>query len=218
MPCLGPGAAAQLPHKAFQAESDMTFPPVLRPVSRVVAIFCLGAGLSLPQAPALADEITDLLLSAIDAYQDGDVQYALDEIEMAKQELMALKTDALGRYLPPAPDGWTREVSSDVQQGLAMLGGGVGAEASYQGDGKSYTIKLMADNPMVTSLAGIINNASMMGLKSKRVNRQKFVIQDGEIMGLVANRILVQVSGADIDTMLGALEAMDFEAMGRFGS
>lgn len=182
------------------------------------SIAALSAALMLNTAPVMADEITDLLQSAIEAYEDGDVQYALDEIEMAKQSLMALKTDALGAYLPPAPEGWTREISTEMQQGLAMLGGGVGAEASYSGDGKSYTIKLMADNPMVTSMAGMINNAAMMGMKTKRVNRQKFAIQDNEIMGLVANRILVQVSGADLDTMLGALEQMDFQAMSGFGS
>ena len=68
--------------------------------------------------PLAADEITDTLQSAIEAYEDGDVQYALDELEIAKQKL---------------------------------------------------------------------------------------------------NRVLVRISGADVDTMLAALEEMDFKAMASFG-
>ncbi|WP_283639190.1 hypothetical protein [Marinovum algicola] len=167
--------------------------------------------------PLAADEITDTLNSALAAYEAGDIQYALDEIDIARQQLLGRKTGALSAFLPPAPEGWTREIDEEAAPGLAMIGGGVGAEASYAGEGKRFAIKLMADNPMVASLAGVINNAAMMGLTVERVNRQKFAIQDGEIMGLVANRILVQVSGADTETMLATLEKMDFKAMQDFG-
>lgn len=167
--------------------------------------------------PLAADEITDTLQSAIEAYEDGDVQYALDELEIAKQKLMGLKTGALSAFLPVPPEGWTREDNPDVAQGLGMMGGGVAAEASYSNGSQTYTINLMADNAMVASLAGMINNAAVMGMKVERVNRQKFAIQDSEIMGLVANRVLVRISGADVDTMLAALEEMDFKAMASFG-
>lgn len=175
------------------------------------------AALMLSTATLCADEITDTLESAIQAYQDGDIQYALDEIELAKQQLIGLKTDALGAYLPPAKDGWTREVNKEASKGLAMMGGGVAAEATYSNVETSYTINLMADNAMVASVAGIINNAAIMGLEIKRVKRQKFAVQNNELMGLVANRVLVRVSGADTDTMVAALEDMDFRAMSNFG-
>lgn len=172
----------------------------------------------LAAAPLAADEITDTLQSAIEAYEDGDVQYALDELEIAKQKLMGLKTSALSAYLPEAPEGWTRELNEDVAKGLGMMGGGVAAEATYSNGGTSYTLNFMADNAMVASLAGMINNAAVMGMKVERVNRQKFAIQDREIMGLVANRVLVRISGADVETMLKALEGIDFQAMASFGA
>lgn len=181
-------------------------------------ILSLTAATLLVAGPLAADEISDTLQSAIQAYEEGDVQYALDEIEIAKQKLMGLKTGALSAFLPPAPDGWSREDNPDVAKGLAMMGGGVAAEATYSDGATSYSINLMADNPMVASLAGMINNAAMMGMKVERVNRQKFAIQDKEIMGLVANRVLVRISGAEEDVMLKALEGMDFQAMGSFGS
>ena len=60
------------------------------------------AALALTAAPLAADEITDTLQSAINAYEEGDVAYALEELEYAKQQMLALKTDALSGYLPPA--------------------------------------------------------------------------------------------------------------------
>ncbi|MFZ5963168.1 hypothetical protein ACOXXX_09475 [Thalassococcus sp. BH17M4-6] len=168
---------------------------------------------------AAADEISDALTAAQEAYADGDIQYALDELDFARNKLLEAKTDALGAFLPAAPDGWTREVNTEMNQGLAMMGGGVGAEATYTQDdgGKSYKITMMADNPMVASMAAMVTNAAAMGLKVERVGRQRFMVQDNEMTGLVANRFLIQVSGADTDTMMAALEAMDFAALSGFG-
>src|SRR6056297_2989270 len=99
---------------------------MLRPLSAI-------ATLALAATPLAADEITDTLDSAKQAYEEGDVAYALEELEYAKQQMLALKTDALSAYLPPAPDGWSREMNTDMNAGLAMMGGGVGAEAEYSG-------------------------------------------------------------------------------------
>ena len=48
-------------------------------------------------------------------------------------------------------------------------------------------------------------------------DRQRVAVQDGQILGLVANRILVQAEGAEIETMLGVLAGIDFDALGSFG-
>ena len=154
---------------------------------------CAAVALSVGQVQA--DDISEALQSALDAYEDGDTQYALEELEYAKQLLMALKTDALVEFLPEAPDGWTREVNTEMNAGLAFMGGGTGAEATYNGDGQSITITVMADNPMVAGMAGMIGNAALLGAKIERLGRQKFMVQNGEINGLVDNRILVKAAG-----------------------
>lgn len=176
-----------------------------------------GAALAFTLGTAQADDITEALQSALEAYEDGDTQYALEELEYAKQLLQALKTDALVEFLPEAPDGWSREVNTEMNAGLAFMGGGTGAEATYSGDGQSITITVMADNPMVAGMAGMIGNAGLMGAKIERVGRQKFMVMDSEINGLVDNRILVKASGGDVDMMLELLETMDFRALGKFG-
>lgn len=173
---------------------------------------------ALMASPLAADEVADTLESALTAYQDGDIQYALEELEYAKQLMLSQKTDALTEFLPPAPEGgWTREINTEMNAALGMMGGGVGAEAEYTGPGQSFTISIMADNPMVGAMAGMIGNAAALGAKVVRVKREKFMVQNDEMRGLVDRRILVQASGGDIDTMTATLETMDFRSLGKFG-
>lgn len=178
----------------------------------------LGIGLTLLLAvPATADEISDTLQSALDAYQEGDAAYALEELDYARQLLLALKRDALVGFLPEAPDGWTREVNSEMNAGLAMMGGGTGTEATYSGEDKQITVTLMADNPMVGAMAGMIGNAAMFGAKVERVGREKFMVQENEVNGLIDNRILIKATGADSETMLALIGTMDIKGLKTFG-
>ncbi len=167
--------------------------------------------------PAAADEVVDTLNSAISAYQGGDVQYALEELAYAQQLLLSLKTDSLRAFLPEAPAGWTRTINEEMNAGLAMMGGGVGAEATYDTGTETFTLRLMMDNPMVTALAGMIPNAAVMGAKIERVGREKFMNQNGELTALIGNRVLVQASGGEPSTMLDFLKSMDFAALADFG-
>jgi len=169
--------------------------------------------------PSLADEVTETLSSAMQAYEDGDIDYAIEELDYAKQLLQAMGAAELSAFLPEAPAGWTREIGeSEMSSGLAMLGGGVGAEAEYSDGTNSFTVTLMADNPMVAMMGGMVTNAPMLGMKLERVGREKFLYDDGQLTGLIDNRILVQAEGGDKALMISVLETMDFEALEDFGS
>ncbi len=184
-----------------------------------ITILALTAALSLPLA-AQADEISDTLQAAIDAYNEGDITYALEELDYARQKMMALRAEAFQQFLPAAPDGWSRDVETEMQAGLAMMGGGMGASAEYRApDGSQYyTITMMADNAMVVSMGSMIANAAAMGMKVERVGRQRVAINDGQAMALVNNRILVTVEGGDEALMMQAMESIDFEALSNFGN
>ncbi|TCM75701.1 hypothetical protein [Rhodovulum steppense] len=184
-------------------------------MKRLIALACLA----LAPAPALADEIVDTLNGAIAAYEAGDVKYALEELAYARQLLQSVAAEGLAAFLPPAPEGWTREVNTGMNQGLALMGGGSGAEATYAGGGKSFTLSVMADNPMVGAMAAMFGNPMLMGMSGEivRVGRQRFVDQEGELTGLVDNRILVQASGAPREDMLPVLEAIDYDGLAGFG-
>lgn len=167
--------------------------------------------------PALADEVSDTLSSAMQAYEDGDIDYAIEELDYAKQLLKAMKTDELSNFLPEAPEGWTREINSDMNAGLAMLGGGVGAEAVYTSGSDNVTLRLMAGNPMVAAFGGMAANAAMMGMKPERIGREKFFFDDGDLTGVIDNRILVQAEGADKARLIDLVSQIDFKALEDFG-
>lgn len=175
------------------------------------------AALCLAQ-PVSADEVEDTLNSAIDAYRDGDMQYALEELAYATSLLTAMKSDSLSAFLPQAPEGWTREVNAEMNAGMAMMGGGVGAEATYSNGQDSFKVTMMADNAMVAGLGSVLANATIIpGIKLHRAGRQKFAEQDGELTGLIDNRVLIQANGASTDVMLDLLRTIDFRELGRFG-
>jgi len=170
-------------------------------------------------APARADEISDTIQSALDAYNSGDIKYATEELAFAQQQLQALKADGLSAFLPEAPEGWTRTINTDMNAGLAMMGGGTGTEATYAGADQSFTLTITADNPMVGSFAAMFGNSVMMASMGKitRVGREKFVDQEGNLTGVVDGRILIQAQGAAADVMIPVLATMDFATIATFG-
>jgi len=183
--------------------------------------FAIALGLGLAFAvPAQADPVIEALQSAIEAYEDGDMQYALDEIAEAQRLIGEKKTAGLAEFLPEAPAGWTREVSTEANAALMFLGGGVLAEASYEGGGARFTLKLMADNPMVAQLGAMLGNQAMIAQmgKVRRINRVRFLEQDQSLQALIGNRVLVQAEGAAPDVMEPVVAAIDFSALERFGN
>jgi len=165
------------------------------------------------------DPITASLQAAIEAYADGDLQYALDELAYAQQLLNAMKAEGLADYLPAPLEGWTMSLNDDAGAAMGFMGGGTIAQGEYAGPGGSFTVTLMADSPMVSSMGAMLGNSALMASMGTiyRVNRVSFVEQNGDLSGLVAGRILVQAEGGDIDTMIAHLETMDFRDMQNFG-
>ncbi len=171
-------------------------------------------------APAGADEIEDALQAALDAYRAGDMGAAREEIDYAGTLLSQMKAEGLAAFLPDAREGWTREDGETQALAGAMFGGGMTAEARYVKDEMTVTVTLMADNPMVTAMAGMFENAAALGSMGKvtRINRQKAVVtQDGELQALVARRIMVSIKGdAPIEDKEAYFAAMDIDRLKDF--
>lgn len=165
-----------------------------------------------------ADEVIETLESAIAAYREGDISYATEELGYAQQLLKDMRAGELNMFLPAAPEGWTRAMDTDAAMGFAMMGGGTAAAATYSdGEGSEFTITIALDSPMLAMVAPMIQNAAIMGLKLERVGREKFANQDGELMGLIEGRVFITAERADTETMIAALEKIDFDELGRFG-
>ncbi|KAA5605387.1 hypothetical protein F1188_10815 [Roseospira marina] len=195
------------------------------PLPRLTIPVLLGAtlvvaGLGVGPTPAQADEIEDSLVAALDAYRAGDTSVAKEELDFAAQLLSQMKAEGLSSFLPAAQPGWTREDGETQALGTGLMGSGLSANATYRRDGDTVDIQFLADNPMVTAMAGMFTNPSAMGAMGtvKRIGRQKVVVsQDGELQALVNNRIMVQISGsAPVEDKEAYFEAIDIRGLQDF--
>lgn len=189
-----------------------------------VAPITIVVSLLAAAAPVAADEFTEALDAAREAYEAGDVGGAASELEYATSLLGSMKAEALARFLPEPPAGWTRDAtSSEEQQGaaaaMAMFGGGTTASATYGKDGSDVTITLVADSPMATGLGAMLGGLANMGGSGKplRIQRTQFAMNGEELQGVVDDKVMVSVTGsASIEDKTMFLEAMDLRALGDF--
>jgi hypothetical protein len=170
--------------------------------------------------PVRADEFTEVIDSALQAYSEGDVSGARAELDYAMKLLTEIKSASLAGYLPTALPGWSREAAEADGAGtaMAMLGGGTAAAATYRNDDGDLTITLIANSPMVNSIGGMLTGmASLAGGKALRIHRTQFVDNDGQMQGVVDGRVLVSINGdASVESKKAYLEAMDFAALRSF--
>jgi len=190
-------------------------------LSAIIATAAMVSCITLmtPQ-PAQADEIEDAIQAALTAYQDGDINLAKEELDFASQLMSQAKAAGLADFLPAPLDGWERSDAETEAVGAAMMGGGLSASASYSSGNKRVQIQFLADNPMVSAMAGMFSSTATMGAMGtvKRINRQKVILtNDGELQALVNNRILVQIQGdAPPEDMEAYFAAIDMDALKAF--
>jgi hypothetical protein len=174
---------------------------------------------ALAALPAAADDVTDTIHSALDAYNDGDIAYATEELNYALQLLKEMRAGDLQSFLPGPLDGWSREFDDDAAMALGMMGG-TGASANYTSGGDDFSITLIMDSPMIAGMAAMFSNpaiAASSGGRMVRVGREKFIAMDGNVSALIGNRVLVQAEGDDTNAIIAHLETMDLRALSQFG-
>jgi hypothetical protein len=184
---------------------------------RAASVIALIAGFSVT---AGADEVEDALKMALEAYQAGDINAAKEEIDYAAQLVSQMKAAGLSGFLPDALPDWTRAEGGDQAQANMGFGGGMAASATYTRADDQIEIQLMADNQIVTAMAGMFNNAAMMGSlgQVKRIQRQKVVItQQGDLQAMINNRVLVQITGsAPVEDKEAYFAALDLAGLQDF--
>lgn len=184
-------------------------------IRKTTTAVLVAASLAL-SAPAAADEFTETVDAAMEAYAAGDINVAAEELSYASTLLQTMKGERFAALLPEALDGWTREIDMEANAAVGMFGGGVTATGDYSGPSGNVRVQMMADNPSVMTMAGMYANPQMMSSMGEvvRINRQSFVNQDGELTGVIGGRVLITVNGsASLDDKKAYLEAMDFGAI-----
>lgn len=190
-------------------------------MSRIpLAMALIAAAVVAAASPAAADEFTEVVESALEAYAEGDITVAREELDYAMQLLTAMKADSLSTFLPEPLEGWTREAADAEGAGpaMAMFGGGTAAAATYSRGAEEFTITLLANSPMVSGIGAMVSGmASLGGSQTVRIQRTQFSVDGDEMQGVAGGKVLISLSGnASVEDKTAHLEAMDFRALADF--
>jgi hypothetical protein len=183
---------------------------------RIALMLCTA--LAAAPAPSFADEFTETVEGALEAYRAGDVDAAREDLDYAVKILAGAKAGALAALLPEPAAGWRREQGEDATAAMAMFGGGVSASAVYRRGEEDFTLTLLADSPMVSSIGAMMGGlAAVPDVTTRRIERETFAVTDGQIQGVIDDRVLVTAEGsAPVEAMFEAIERLDFKGLKDF--
>lgn len=179
---------------------------------------------------ALADDITEGMDYAREAYEEGSYSEAIEELEIAITQIRSLQTKELRRALPEPLAGWTAEDQESQAAGFGLfgLGSAVSATRTYyeEESGQSIEISLMGGSPYLQQLRMLIQNPGLQpgtNLEIKRIEgkrrkiAEKFSAEDMEgtlSLELEEAEIFITVEGWDIsdkEILYEYLLAINFE-------
>lgn len=161
-----------------------------------------------------ADDIVDAIDAARKSYQAGDLANAKQSLDVASQLIAQKNAEAFSALLPAPLSGWKAEKAQATAVGASMFGGASAASRTYT-NGKDQTVEvsITGDSAMIMQFGPMLNNPALAGAMGKlvRVGDQRAIqTNDGDVLMLVANKILVHVQGsADAASKLAYTQAID---------
>lgn len=191
--------------------------------SRMIRTLFAGTAISLWASAApvgAADDVTDAIEQALQAYNDKDYSLAVGQLDTASQLIRQARADALAELLPDAPSGWTAEEPESSAQSMGAYSM-VTAQRQYRkGDETSVRIEIQTDSPFLQQVMAFINTpmmAASSGAKLQIINKQKALVQydaankSGNIQIVVGGVTLVKIEGnevseADLKAFVGVLD------------
>ena len=164
--------------------------------------------------PARADDILDAIDQSRKAYQAGDMAAAKQSLDLASQLIAQKNAEGFAALLPEPLAGWKAEKAQVNAVGAAVFGGVSAATRSYtNAKGDTVEISISGDSALLMQFAPMLSNPAMAGALGKliRIGDQRAVQnQEGDIMMVVANKLLINVQGtADAASKLAYAKAID---------
>ena len=166
-----------------------------------------------------ADDVTDAIEQALEAYKDKDFSLAVAQLDTASQLIRQARADGLTTLLPEAPAGWEAEDAESAAQSMGAYSM-VTASREYRKDDAWVKIEIQTDSPFLQQVMAFINSpmmASASGAKLQIINKQKVLVQydtgnkSGNMQVVLGGKTLVKVEGnevseAELKTFLNALD------------
>ena len=165
---------------------------------------------------AAADQIREEMADQIKKYESGDIPGALDSARLIESWLLEMQAQGLSGVWGEVP-GWTLSVGESQSAGMAMMGGGITASASYEKGDMSMSAQLIANSPMLTMVTSMMGNAfltSSAGSTIMKIDGRKVMVENdnGEWKLSVPykNSVLLTVEGPDKDAAVKCVERIDW--------
>ena len=186
---------------------------------RRVGVLWVLAGMAWASA-ARADDVTDLINKALDAYRGHDTQAAMTSLDAASTLLRQARADALKAMLPLPPPGWTGDSPETSAVSAAMLGGGTNASRVYHNGVQQVEVQITTDSPMLQGMAALINSplAAAAGTRTVMVGGRPvaYTESDNGYMALIGEKIILKVDGnkqTPEPTLRTFVAAIDFDGL-----
>ena len=191
------------------------------------SILLAAAALLSVSVPTVADEVTDQIGVAQQAYEAGNLGQAVDELQYAIAQIQEkLKADYV-KLLPEPLAGWTADEPVAQSGGIAALAGGSMMSRDYRKDsGESVSLQIMSGGAMTQAFQMMLSNPMFMqmdpGTKMYRLKGNRGVLKhepgtnSWEITLMLRNGTMIQASGeglADKGPVEAYLKAVDLKAV-----
>ncbi|OQX57495.1 MAG: hypothetical protein B5M52_07280 [Helicobacteraceae bacterium 4484_230] len=171
-----------------------------------------------------ADDVTDSIDEALEAYKEGEYSEAIESLNYATQVIQQKKAGQLSAFLPEPLEGWS--VNSRKGSGGAIFGGGSSSSRSYKKGSSSVTVAIAADSPAMQSMMMIFANpmfANSSGGEMQKIKRQKAVVtydegrKQGDIKIIVKKRFFVTIEGRHVsrDDLVAYAKGINYKKLSR---
>ncbi len=167
------------------------------------ALFLLLVSLSQVMS---ADDVTETIEEALEAYKEGEYTEAIESLTYASQVIGQKKGEQLTAFLPEPLDGWDVK-DKKKSSGSTVFGGGSSSERTYRKESSYVTVTIAADSPAMQSMMMIFTNpmfAASGGGKMEKIKRQKAIViydeikKKGDIKIVVKKRFFVSIEGRGV--------------------
>lgn len=187
-------------------------------IKKTLVTAMMASGMMLGSVAA-ADDVTDLLKEAIEAYEAGDFTLVKENLNYTTQLLNEKSAEAIAAALPEPLSGWSAEDADTTASAAAgLFGGGIEASRSYTKGDSSVTISITGESPIMSQMMMMMSNPALSGSMGKmvRIGKQRGIqSKDGEkITVIFNNKLLISIEGdSSIEDKIAYAEAINYDAL-----
>lgn len=166
-----------------------------------------------------ADDILDAIDQGRKAYQAGDLGAAKQQLDLASQLIGQKNAETFAKLLPAPLPGWKAEKAQAQAVGAALLGASAASRNYTNATGESVEVSITGDSAMIMQFAPMMANPALAAAMGKLIRiggLRGIQNQDGDVMLLVNNKFLINVTGsADAASKLAYANAIDLAKLSK---